>query len=162
MSTTAKPRLRSHVRYMSSFDVAPILRIERESFEHPWTCLDFAEIFGLGNVIGLVAESIADNGQRRLDGFMLYQIHRRHFQIIHIAVALDSRWQGVGRQLVGNLKGKINPDRPCIRTECSEWSGEAIGFWRGVGFLGSGVERDFYGAGTDAIAFVYRRRPWEK
>lgn len=80
-----------------------VLEIERESFDVHWSEEDFLTCLRQRNCIGLVAET-----ESRVVGFMIYELHKSHLEILNFAVASEHRRQGVGRQMIDKLVSKLS------------------------------------------------------
>lgn len=90
---------------LSSSDMEDVLRIERESFEFPWSRDDFMTCLRSRNCIGMVAESKRDG--RTIVGFMIYELHRGRLELLNMAVAPELRRRSIGQQMVQRLFGKL-------------------------------------------------------
>ena len=80
-----------------------------------------------GNVLG------AWNGHNRLVGYLLYGANQISFRIAHLCVSERSRGQGIARQLVETLKGKVSTQR-MITLHCRR-DFPANNLWPRLGFI---------------------------
>lgn len=129
-----------HVRFMIRRDMPEVNAIERYSFEFPWCEDDFIRCLRQRNVIGMVAER-----DDRVLGQMIYELHRNRLHLLTLAVHPDFRRQGIGRQMMEKLQGKLSEQRRSrILLEVRETNLDAQVFFRSRGFRAISVMRDFY------------------
>ena len=154
MSTvpTLKAQVRVHIRWMIRRDMPEVLAIEHASFEFPWCEEDFLRCLRQRNCIGMVAE----HGERVV-GFMIYELHKNKLHILNFAVHPEFRRQGVGRQMVGKLVGKLSSHRRTrITLDVRETNLAAQLFFRVQGFRAVEVAREHYeDTGEDAFVMQY-------
>jgi [ribosomal protein S18]-alanine N-acetyltransferase len=154
MSTvpTAKAPVRVHIRWMIRRDMPEVLAIEHASFEFPWCEEEFLRVLRQRNCIGMVAES-----GERVVGFMIYELHKNKLHVLDFAVHPDFRRQGVGRQMVAKLVGKLsNHRRTRVALSVRETNLAAQLFYRIQGFRALEVVREYYqDTGEDAYTMVY-------
>lgn len=128
MNTAGKT---AHIRWLIRQDMEEVIRIERQSFEYPWSKEDFIRYLRQKNCIGMVAEH-AD----RVVGFMIYELHGTTIRVLNFAVAADYRRRGVGRQMIVKLKAKLTKQRRTrIALEVRETNLPAQLFFCANGFL---------------------------
>lgn len=149
----APDRIRIHIRWMIRRDLADVMRIERDSFEHSWTDDDFLRCLRQRNCIGMVAEQ-----GDRLVGFMIYELHKQKLNVLNFAVAPASRKQGIGAQMVGKLHHKLlSHRRSRITLVVREGNLPAQLFFRAHDFRANKVLRNYYqDSGEDAFLMEYR------
>lgn len=153
----AKTKARVHVRWMVRRDMAPVLEIERESFEFPWREEDFVRVLRQRNCIGMVAEycnpKLPEN-QLEVAGCMVYEMDKTRIHLLTLAVAPEFRRRGVGSQMVDALVKKLSTQRRRrITLEVRESNLPAQLFFRTAGFRAVSVLRDFYDD-TDEDAYL--------
>lgn len=103
MKTAHEPEThRTHVRWLIRRDMTDVLRIERESYQCPWTEDDFLKHLRQRNCVGHVAEY-----ENRVVGFVIYELHKGFVHITNMAVDPDCRGRGFGRALMDKMKAKI-------------------------------------------------------
>jgi ribosomal-protein-alanine N-acetyltransferase len=139
-------------RNSSVSDVVPeVLAIEAAGDPHPWPEDEFLKNLRRRNCIGMVAE-VGD----AVAGFMVYDLHRGHIDVIRLAVAPAFRRKGVGRAMVGKLRGKLSAHRRTffeLRARETNLDGQL--FLKRVGLAAMCVERGRYAdSGEDAYRFV--------
>jgi ribosomal-protein-alanine N-acetyltransferase len=154
MSTvpTPQPQTRVHIRWMIRRDMPEVLAIEHASFEFPWCEEEFLRVLRQRNCIGMVAE-LGD----RIVGFMIYELHRTRIHVLDFATHPEFRRQGIGRQMVTKLAGKLSSQRRNrIALFVRETNLAAQLFFRIVGFRAVEVLREHFGdTGEDAYAMLY-------
>jgi ribosomal-protein-alanine N-acetyltransferase len=154
MSTVpiSQAQTRVHIRWMIRRDMPEVLAIEHASFEFPWCEEEFLRVLRQRNCIGMVAEC-----GERIIGFMIYELHRNKIHVLDFATHPECRRQGVGRQMVAKLVGKLSSQRRnrialCVR----ETNLVAQFFFRVVGFRAVEVMREhFQDTGEDAYGMLY-------
>ena len=148
----AKAQARVHIRWMIRRDMPEVLAIEHGGFEFPWCEEEFLRVLRQRNCIGMVAE----HGERVV-GFMIYELHKTRLQVLNFAVHPDSRRQGVGRQMVAKLVGKLsNHRRTRVSLHVRESALDAQIFFRVLGFRATEVLREFHeDTGEDAYVMQY-------
>ena len=155
MSTvpTAKAQVRVHIRWMIRRDMPEVLAIEHASFEFPWCEEEFLRVLRQRNCIGMVAE----HGERVV-GFMIYELHKAKLQVLNFAVAPEFRRQGVGRQMMVKLVGKLSSHRRTrIVLHVRETGLGAQMFYKVQGFRATEIAREsFEDPGEDAFLMQHR------
>lgn len=154
--------IRVHIRWMIPRDMPEVLEIENESSAFPWSEEDFIRRLRQRNCIGMAAGPRDDSEWEieRVDGFMIYELHRTRLHLLSFAVAKDMRRQGVARQMVEELIAKLLPQRRTrIMLEVRETNREAQEFFKSVGFRAVSVLRNYYDdSPEDAYLMQYRYR----
>ncbi len=142
----------THLRWMIRRDMPSVLAIENNSFEFPWSHLEFVRCIGKTNNIGMVAE-IDDE----VVGYMVYELRRKEIELLSFAVHPKYRENGIGRTLIERLIYKLDfGRRERIIAEVRERNLTAQLFLRGMGFLCTQVLRDHYEEATeDAYLMEY-------
>jgi len=121
-------------------DMPAILEIERDSYAFPWSEAEFLDALLERGCIGVVARC-----RRQVVGFLLYQSRSRTIEIVNLAVAVELRRAGIGRQMIDFLKEKLSRDGRIELSACvSDDSLAAQLFLREQGFRAVAVLRDFY------------------
>ncbi len=151
-TATVPVSARVHIRWMIRRDMPEVLAIEHAGFEFPWCEEEFLRVLRQRNCIGMVAEL-----GERVVGFMIYELHKSRLTVLNFAVAPDARHQGVGRQMVAKLVGKLSGHRRTkIHLQVRESNLSAQLFYRVLGFRATEVVRDFYeDTGEDAYVMQY-------
>ncbi|TWT65651.1 GNAT family N-acetyltransferase [Crateriforma conspicua] len=119
-----------NIRWMIRRDMPDVLGIEDNSFAEPWSLDDFTKCLRQRSVIGFVAET-----DDRVVGFMIYQLHLHHIELLSLAVEAGFRQCGIGSAMIGKLRGKLSHERrSSIQTFVSESSLDAQLFFKARGF----------------------------
>lgn len=151
-----KPRIEVAIPWMIRRNMPDVLEIEELSFPYPWLEEDFIRVLRCRNVIGMCAivpsteeRDLADRLKYKpgdpVVGFMLYELHRRHIELLSIAVHPDWRRRDVAAQMIDKLKGKLHHERRNrIIADVSEGNLDAQLFFRDIGFRATDVLRDHY------------------
>lgn len=147
------PQVKVHIRWMIRRDMVDVLRTEQDSFEYSWTEEDFLKCLRQRNCIGMVAEH-----DERVVGFMIYELHKNKLHVLNFAVHPEHRRNGIGRQMVAKLVGKLSSHR---RTRISlmvrETNLVAQLFFKSVEFRACKVLRKFYeDSGEDAFSMQFQ------
>jgi len=155
MSYVKEPT-RAHIRWLVRRDMPEVLAIEAESFEFPWQEEDFVRCLHQRNCIGMVAEC-----NRRVVGYMIYELTRNRIHLLNLAVASDHRRRGVGTQMIAKLINKLSSQRRSrITLEVRETNLPAQLFFRANGFRAVCVLHDFYDdTPEDAYLMQYSYTP---
>jgi len=142
------------VRWMIRRDLGDVVRIERESFQYPWTAQEFHYQLRRRDrdVIGMVAER---NGMAA--GYMLYELHKRHLFLVNLAVDPQFRRSGVGSRMIAKLQRKLSVNRrESLEVKVRESNLPGLAFLRSCGFVAACVLHDEYSeVGEDAYVLRY-------
>jgi ribosomal-protein-alanine N-acetyltransferase len=139
-------------------DMAEVLDIERGSFEFPWFEEDFIRCLRQRNCIGMVAE----HGERVV-GFMIYELHKTRLHILNFAVHPQYRRQGVGRQMIEKLLGKLSSQRRVrITLEVRETNLPAQLLFKAAGFRAVTVLRSYYEDSPEDAYLMQFRHSYEE
>lgn len=103
--STVETQSTLHVRWMLPRDYEHAETIERFSVR-PWSYRRLREIARDRNKIGVVAEA-----SEQVVGFMIYGLHRGCLTIERMGVDPEFRRMGVGSELIGRLRNKLEPER---------------------------------------------------
>ena len=98
--------LATQIRWIIRRDMDEVMRIEKDSFQFPWTEEEFLCCLRQRNMIGTVAE-IDD----RIVGFMIYELHKSMLRVVNFAVAPECRRNGIGTQMAQRLIDKLEQQR---------------------------------------------------
>lgn len=143
-----------HVRWMIRRDLPEVLAIEDGAFEVPWQEDDFVRCLQDRslqdrNCIGMVAEKDGN-----VVGFMVYELHERHLDLLNFAVGWLHRREGIGRAMMDNLISKLSRRRRTrITLHVRETNLVAQQFFRACGFRAVSIVRGFW-EGTPEDAYV--------
>lgn len=107
----ARPRLPLHIRWMIRRDLYEVLDIETSSFEFPWSEKDFLQIMRGRNCVARVVDSRETETLNQVAGYMVYELHKHHIELVNMAVAPNFRRRGVGTAMLAELRKKLTPMR---------------------------------------------------
>ena len=145
--------LPAQVRWLIRRDMDEVMKIEKRSFDHPWTEEEFMMHIRERNTIGAVIE---DNTQ--IIGYMVYELHKGKLNLLNLAVKPIERRSGYGRQMVQRLIDKLEQQRrTTIECTISDNNLNAQLFLQSCGFKACRVIKDAWN-GSDAYLFRYRMR----
>ena len=158
MTARSRQAVRVHIRWMIRRDMPEVLRIEQQSFEFPWAEEDFIRCLRQRNCIGMVAEQ-----GEEVVGFMIYELHKNRLHVLNFAVGADVHRNGVGRQMIDKLIGKLSSQRRTrITLEVRETNLPAQLFFKRSGFRAVSVLRDYYDdSPEDAYVMQFHHRDEE-
>lgn len=100
------PRTTNCIRWFIRRDMPEVLAIEADSYEWAWSEEDFLRYLRDRNTIGMVVEQ-----HEKVIGFMIYELHKSHLNLVNVAVHPDYRRQGVGTAMATKLKDKLSRHR---------------------------------------------------
>lgn len=129
-----------YVRWMLERDFAEAAAIERCSSPRAWSPDDFAALVGARNCVGMVAQH--DSG---VCGFAIYEISRRGYSILKLAVEPGCRRRGVGRRLLAAIARRLSaPQRRQIAIDVAESELAAQLFLRAAGFRAEAILHGYF------------------
>jgi len=141
--------LSADVRFAKGRDIEQMLAIERQSFERPWTRLDFLVTMRLGGVQAVAAE-LCDE----VAAYAIVKRQGRHTNILNLAVAPLLRRRGLGRTIVEKLQASVGRLGP-LRALVGERNLPGQLFFKALGFRAVGISRGEFNDGQDAYGFVW-------
>lgn len=145
--------MKVHIRWIIRGDMVDVESIENSSFEHPWQEEDFIKVLRTRNCIGIGIGMVAtewdgtikNQGDGRVVGFMVYEIHKTRLHLLDLAVPFAERRKGVGRALIEKLIGKLSSQRRTrITLEIRETNLSGQKFFSAMGFKAVTVMRAYY------------------
>jgi ribosomal-protein-alanine N-acetyltransferase len=150
-------------------DLGDVLRIERESFAHPWSAADWIGELRVRRTIGIVADAsglwlgeqcpLDPQSAQAVVGFMVYRAEPLHVEIVNFAVAPQYRRRGVGRAMAKMLRLKLSQQgRREILVPVSEHNLDGQLFWRALGYRAVDIWPAWFDDGPPepADAYVFR------
>lgn len=142
------------LRWLIRRDMPEVVEIEQCSFPEPYSEDELAAFMRQRNCIGMVAESSRGDV---IHGYMIYELHKEHLEILTLAVAPESRGTGIGTALIDRLKGKCSiQHRQQLRLVVSEQNLSAQLWMQRQGFMAEDYYRHKFGPHHDGILFVWR------
>lgn len=135
------------IRWLIRRRMPEVLAIEAACFTTPWTKPwgedEFIRSLRQRNVIGMTASDLGNNDT--IAGYMIYELHHGHLDIINLAVAPAYQRQRVGSTMIAKLLSKLSPERRNrLRFGVSEHNLDMHLFLRAVGARAGRVLRDQY------------------
>ena len=137
------------IRQAKLYDVPAMARIERDSFEAPWSADEITkDVTADGNVY--VAVALADDERA---GYAEIRMIAGEGQIYNIAIAPEFRREGIGEALLRHLIDKADADGCSLVTlEVRSGNGPAMELYKKLGFREVGRRRGYYAkGGEDAV-----------
>ena len=136
-------------------DLPEVMELERLAFPNPWTPGLFLHELKLSFSRVYLARS--SNGTRRLLGYVCRWVVGDEVHILNLAVHPDARRGGTGRALVQRvLDDAVAQSAVSVSLEVGRSNEAAAGLYRAMGFSETGVRRNYYGEGEDAIIMERR------
>nr|WP_303649812.1 ribosomal protein S18-alanine N-acetyltransferase [Desulfobotulus pelophilus] len=135
---------------MVSEDLACITELEGSLFPFPWKKQDFmAELLFPGALCKVVIM-----GQRPI-AYLCSRDVADGIEILKIAVHPDCRHRGIARTLIQEtfIRAAAS-DWPLIFLEVAQNNTAAQAFYRNLGFTSTGIRKQYYPDGTDAINMI--------
>lgn len=137
------------IRQAKLYDVPAIARIERDSFDAPWSADEITkDVTAGGNVY--VAVALADEERA---GYAEIRMIAGEGQIYNIAIAPEFRREGIGEALLSHLIEKAGVDGcRMVTLEVRSGNEAAMELYRKLGFREVGRRKGYYvKGGEDAV-----------
>jgi ribosomal-protein-alanine N-acetyltransferase len=143
---------------MCAEDLPEVLEIERRSFPQPWTPgLFLHELKVPFSRTTLIRSS---NGTRATMAYVCRWLVGDEAHILNLAVHPDHRGRGLGRRLVESVVREAEAAGARVVTlEVRRENGPARSLYRNLGFVDTGLRRNYYGRGEDAIIMSLQLKP---
>lgn len=141
---------------MERADLDAVVEIERRSFPTPWSPGLFLHELKIPFSRTLLAR--LTNGTSRVVGYVCRWLVGDEMHILNLAVDPDHRRAGIGRLLVEHIleEAAVNAVR-LITLEVRRGNEAAVGLYGRFGFRQTGVRRNYYGRGEDALVMSLTR-----
>ena len=137
------------IRQAKLYDVPAMARIERDSFEAPWSADEITrDVTAGGNVY--VAVALADEERA---GYAEIRMIAGEGQIYNIAIAPEFRREGIGEALLRHLIDKADADGcKLVTLEVRSGNEAAMALYKKLGFREVGRRKGYYAkGGEDAV-----------
>ncbi len=135
---------------MTAADLDEVLEVERGSFPQPWTRGMFLHELKVPFSRTLLLRD--DEPPHALLGYVCRWLIGDEIQILNVAVRSDRRKQGLGRALVQLVLDEAEREGARLVTlEVQRGNAAAIALYRALGFVETGMRRNYYGSGEDAL-----------
>jgi [ribosomal protein S18]-alanine N-acetyltransferase len=146
-------RLTVRLRRLEIGDLDAIERIERASYPTPWSRSMFATELAKPSSLSLGAVDDAD----RLMGYLVLSRYVDAWHVMNVAVAPESRRQGVATALLRRLLDETRHDAQRGYTlEVRVSNVGAIALYEGFGFRTKGVRRGYYTDNREDALIMWR------
>ncbi len=143
------------MRAMLDEDVPALCVIEQVSFASPWTSEMLAGELDAPFGWSMVAVDSHD----KVVGFLLGRRYPDMWHVLDLAVATDSRGQGVGRALVREFVAAAEVSGRPVLLEVREKNVTAVSLYEAEGFVPLSVRKRYYAdTGEDALVMVREPR----
>lgn len=137
------------IRQAKLYDVPAMARIERDSFEAPWSADEITkDVTAGGNVY--IAVALADDERA---GYAEIRMVAGEGQIYNIAIAPEFRREGIGEALLRHLVEKADADGcKLVTLEVRGGNAPAMELYKKLGFREVGRRKGYYAkGGEDAV-----------
>jgi ribosomal-protein-alanine N-acetyltransferase len=137
------------IRQAKLYDVPALARIERESFDAPWSAEEIKNDIMAGDSVYV---AVAESGEEKA-GYADMRIISGESQIYNIAIAPEFRKQGIGEALLLHMIDKSRETGCRVMTlEVRSGNEAAMALYRKLGFIEVGRRRAYYQkGGEDAV-----------
>ena len=138
--------MKLEIRQAKLYDVPAMARIERDSFEVPWSADEITKDVTAGGSV-YVAVALADDERA---GYGEIRMVAGEGQIYNIAIAPEFRRAGIGEALLQHLVDKAEADGCSLVTlEVRSGNAPAMELYRKMGFREVGRRRGYYAKGVE-------------
>lgn len=143
---------------MVAADLPQVMELERLAFPNPWTPGLFLHELKLSFSRLHLARS--GNGQRRLLGYACWWLVGDEVHILNLAVHPDARRSGTGRAMVERVFADAAAHHAVsVSLEVRRDNQAAVALYHALGFTETGLRRNYYGQGEDALIMERRLHP---
>jgi [ribosomal protein S18]-alanine N-acetyltransferase len=132
-------------------------RLHAESFAHPWSTEEVAQLIAGSSTLAAAA---LDPASGRLRGFVLTRLAADEAEILTVAVEAASQRKGVGRTLIREaLRQAANAGAKAMFLEVGKDNAPALALYDRFGFAKVGERAGYYRRedGTRAAALIMRK-----
>ncbi|HYD42642.1 MAG TPA: ribosomal protein S18-alanine N-acetyltransferase [Anaeromyxobacter sp.] len=146
---------RVRFRRMRTDDLARVVEIEKDGFQHPWSReLLERELSHAWSTVLLAVEG-SPSGER-IVGFIVYWLVHDEVHVLNIATAREERRRGIGRALMEEAAEAGRRRGATLATlEVRRSNAPAIALYRALGYRQAGVRPNYYAEEKeDAIVMV--------
>lgn len=137
------------IRQAKIYDVPAMARIERDSFDSPWSAEEITkDVTAGGNIYVAVAECREEKA-----GYGEIRMVAGEAQIYNIAIAPEFRREGIGEALLRHMINKAEEEGCTLVTlEVRGGNDAAMSLYRKLGFREVGRRKGYYAkGGEDAV-----------
>lgn len=151
---SALPRPEPRIRPLAERDLDPVVAIEREIYEFPWTLGNFRDSLAAGY------SCWAYHGADGLVGYAVMMIGAGEAHLLNLSIAPACQRRGNGRQLLEHLMGvarSYGASVLLLEVRPSNAAGRAL--YAAYGFEQVGIRREYYparGGREDALLLTFQ------
>jgi ribosomal-protein-alanine N-acetyltransferase len=151
---SALPRPEPRIRPLAERDLDPVVAIERELYEFPWTLGNFRDSLAAGY------SCWAYHGADGLVGYAVMMIGAGEAHLLNLSIAAACQRRGYGRQLLEHLMGvarSYGAGVLLLEVRPSNAAGRAL--YAAYGFEQAGIRREYYparGGREDALLLTFQ------
>jgi ribosomal-protein-alanine N-acetyltransferase len=151
---SALPRPEPRIRPLAERDLDPVVAIEREIYEFPWTLGNFRDSLAAGY------SCWAYHGADGLVGYAVMMIGAGEAHLLNLSIAPACQRRGYGRQLLEHLMGvarSYGASVLLLEVRPSNAAGRAL--YAAYGFEQVGIRREYYparGGREDALLLAFQ------
>jgi [ribosomal protein S18]-alanine N-acetyltransferase len=151
---SALPRPEPRIRPLAERDLDPVVAIEREIYEFPWTLGNFRDSLAAGY------SCWAYHGADGLVGYAVMMIGAGEAHLLNLSIAAACQRRGYGRQLLEHLMGvarSYGASVLLLEVRPSNTAGRAL--YAAYGFEQVGIRREYYparGGREDALLLAFQ------
>lgn len=151
---SALPRPEPRIRPLAERDLDPVVAIEREIYEFPWTLGNFRDSLAAGY------SCWAYHGADGLVGYAVMMIGAGEAHLLNLSIAPACQRRGYGRQLLEHLMGvarSYGASVLLLEVRPSNAAGRAL--YAAYGFEQVGIRREYYparGGREDALLLTFQ------
>ena len=143
---------------MASTDLDAVVEIERRSFPTPWSPGLF--LHELKIPFSRTTLARLANGTTRVVGYVCRWLVGDEMHVLNLAVDPDQRRAGIGRLLVEHvLRDAAANGVRLITLEVRRGNDAGVALYGRFGFAETGVRRNYYGRGEDALVMSLTMAP---
>jgi ribosomal-protein-alanine N-acetyltransferase len=143
---------------MQPTDLEAVMEIERRSFPQPWTPGLFLHELKVPFSRTILARP--HGGSAEVLGYVCRWLVGDEVHILNLAVHPERRRGGIARVLVQQVLEEADTQGAQLVTlEVRRGNEAALALYRAFGFRETGVRRNYYGRGHDAIVMTRRGSP---
>ena len=134
-------------------DLSEILKIERMSFEYPWSEDTFLALFS----VLFTKKFIIKNNEDKILGFLIYNEIFEEFHILNIAVHKEAQGKGIGTKLLNFIIEKARKQNDAyIFLEVRTTNISAINLYKKFNFEILETKKAYYENGDDAFIMLLK------
>ena len=147
MGTINKDGFQINIRQAALYDVPAMSRIERDSFDEPWSVDEITSDVRCDD--GSIYVAVAEIGDEKA-GYADMRIVKGESQIYNIAIAPEFRRNGIGEALLSHMIEK-SEERGCsvVTLEVRAGNEAAIELYKKMGFREVGRRKGYYRKGKE-------------